>query len=181
MKIELKEKFKSLHPFVSDELSDFCVITGKNGSGKSQLISIMRKDELTDKEGIEVSYSEGIKPTAVYINKMDRTLSVRGTNTNYRPVKQAENLLSSYKQLGPNTKVLISALVNEGVDFSNFSKKLHSDFEDKPIYNLLFSKKPDIQKLVIDAANELGYLKSDRSILTDIYCRDQFFYSLLLL
>ncbi|WP_165814887.1 ATP-dependent nuclease [Chryseobacterium sp. HMWF035] len=40
MKIILKEKYKSLQPFESDELNSFTVIIGKNGSGKSQLLNL---------------------------------------------------------------------------------------------------------------------------------------------
>lgn len=38
MKIKLTGNYKSLGPFESDELSKFSIITGENGSGKSQLI-----------------------------------------------------------------------------------------------------------------------------------------------
>ena len=41
MKISITEKHKSLYPFESEELDDFTIITGKNGSGKSQLIGLM--------------------------------------------------------------------------------------------------------------------------------------------
>ena len=35
--ISIKTKFKSLQPVDLFELQDFCVLTGKNGSGKSHL------------------------------------------------------------------------------------------------------------------------------------------------
>lgn len=38
MKITLTNRYKSLQPFESEELTDFAVITGINGSGKSQLL-----------------------------------------------------------------------------------------------------------------------------------------------
>jgi AAA15 family ATPase/GTPase len=42
MKIKLTGQYKSLANFESDELSDFCIITGKNGSGKSQLLEAIK-------------------------------------------------------------------------------------------------------------------------------------------
>lgn len=42
MKILLKQNYKSLNDFESDELTTFTVITGKNGSGKSQLIELFK-------------------------------------------------------------------------------------------------------------------------------------------
>ncbi len=38
MRIEILQPYKSLQPFISEELPDFTVIIGKNGSGKSQLL-----------------------------------------------------------------------------------------------------------------------------------------------
>ena len=38
MKIELSSNYKSLTPFISEELPNFTVIIGKNGNGKSQLV-----------------------------------------------------------------------------------------------------------------------------------------------
>lgn len=41
MRVSLKNRYKSLEPFESESLQDFVVITGKNGSGKSQLIQLI--------------------------------------------------------------------------------------------------------------------------------------------
>jgi energy-coupling factor transporter ATP-binding protein EcfA2 len=38
MEIELQERYLSLSPFTAQDLPDFVVLTGKNGSGKSQLL-----------------------------------------------------------------------------------------------------------------------------------------------
>jgi AAA15 family ATPase/GTPase len=43
MKLKLNFDYKSLIPFESDELSDFTIITGENGSGKSQLLNLLRE------------------------------------------------------------------------------------------------------------------------------------------
>lgn len=43
MKIEIKQKYKSLNPFISEELNGLTVITGKNGSGKTQLLELISK------------------------------------------------------------------------------------------------------------------------------------------
>jgi predicted ATPase len=42
MKITFEGDYKSLNSFQSDELTDLCIITGKNGSGKSQLIDLIK-------------------------------------------------------------------------------------------------------------------------------------------
>jgi energy-coupling factor transporter ATP-binding protein EcfA2 len=48
MKLIFKGNYKSLSDFESDELSDFTVITGKNGSGKTQLINCIRNFKNND-------------------------------------------------------------------------------------------------------------------------------------
>lgn len=45
MRISLKNTYKSLEPFKSESLQDFVVITGKNGSGKSQLIQLIADEK----------------------------------------------------------------------------------------------------------------------------------------
>ena len=41
LKIKILEKYKGLTPFETPDLPDFVVLTGKNGSGKSQLLQLM--------------------------------------------------------------------------------------------------------------------------------------------
>ena len=41
MKIILKGSYMSLSSFESEELNDFTIITGKNGTGKTQLIQLI--------------------------------------------------------------------------------------------------------------------------------------------
>ena len=62
MKITLLDKYKSLNPFISDVLDDLTVITGKNGSGKSQLLTLIsykfqKKEEV---KSIRISFSPEI-------------------------------------------------------------------------------------------------------------------------
>lgn len=54
MKILLKATYKSLDPFSSEELPNFCVITGKNGSGKTQLIELIQKKTENPNSNFEI-------------------------------------------------------------------------------------------------------------------------------
>ena len=61
IKIKIKEKYKSLIARTEFELSDFCVLTGKNGSEKSHLLeAISNKSNLPKNTEIAefVSYPE---------------------------------------------------------------------------------------------------------------------------
>lgn len=48
MKIILNDTFKSLRAFVSDDLSEMSIITGRNGSGKSQLLNLINGKSKND-------------------------------------------------------------------------------------------------------------------------------------
>ena len=41
-KIKVIQKYKALTPFETPDLPSFVVLTGKNGSGKSQLLQLIR-------------------------------------------------------------------------------------------------------------------------------------------
>jgi len=56
MIIKLIEQYKSLSPFTSPELKGLVVITGKNGSGKTQFIELFQKwKESSEKSPIEMN------------------------------------------------------------------------------------------------------------------------------
>lgn len=50
MKIKLEQPYKSLNNFESEELEPFSIITGKNGSGKSQLLNLLYQYSLRPSE-----------------------------------------------------------------------------------------------------------------------------------
>ena len=52
MKITIKKEYKSLRSLPTFELPDFCMLTGKNGSGKSHLLEAMSKQEI-----VNISYN----------------------------------------------------------------------------------------------------------------------------
>ena len=41
MKISIIKKYKGLTPFETPDLPDFVILTGKNGSGKSQFLELL--------------------------------------------------------------------------------------------------------------------------------------------
>ena len=46
MKITIKKEYKSLRSLQTFELPNFCMLTGKNGSGKSHLLEAISKQEI---------------------------------------------------------------------------------------------------------------------------------------
>lgn len=105
MKISLKGSFKSLSDFESEELPDFTVITGKNGSGKSQLL-----DLITQHTTISSGATLNISPNLTNIQGE----FLRGTNFN--PLSNSiwnqgsEKNFFDYQEIGPVTKQVLEIL-----------------------------------------------------------------------
>lgn len=102
MKIQIKQSFKSLIANKEVELPDFCVLTGKNGSGKSHFLESMTK------KGITNILDENEK----IINFSDvRYVLFNGLNPQFDKICDSqilkENLnqyIQAYKQVLPNLK-----------------------------------------------------------------------------
>lgn len=61
MKVQIKQAFKSLVANKEVELPNFCVLTGKNGSGKSHFLeslTISGVANILDEEGTTISFSD---------------------------------------------------------------------------------------------------------------------------
>jgi ABC-type multidrug transport system ATPase subunit len=58
MKITLRNKYKSLYPFQSEELNKFTIVVGKNGSGKTQFLTLLglksKNDRLVENINLEI-------------------------------------------------------------------------------------------------------------------------------
>jgi predicted ATPase len=105
MELELTEKYKSLSPFVSEELPAFCVITGKNGCGKSQLV------ELID-EGI-LSYQNKDINSAI-IGGIEENWSLMGGSRNSIEGR-VSNRFDTFDSLHKEIKLLIFYLVENKI------------------------------------------------------------------
>lgn len=113
MQIRLDGNFKSLSSFVSDELNDFTVITGKNGCGKSQLLEIIKLN------------SEHALPREVqfHINGNPKDVQVEGIASDDVSVMTKSNLTDKVNQ------------------FWKSYTRLHED--DKQFLSYLFQVKPN--------------------------------------
>ncbi|GAB3936957.1 AAA family ATPase [Larkinella terrae] len=66
MILSITNDYLSLKPFESDKLTDFVVITGTNGSGKTQLLKAILEDNLKLPEFRVVKFSENIESILKY-------------------------------------------------------------------------------------------------------------------
>lgn len=89
MKIIFEGEFKSLNSFESDELNDFTVITGKNGSGKTQLVKLFEnksQNNLKDENSLKVDSDIS-------------SIQIEGISSSYTPRVGADNWSSKIKPL----------------------------------------------------------------------------------
>lgn len=93
--VSIKTKFKSLQPVDLFELPDFCVLTGKNGSGKSHLFEAMANRKTT-----VITIDEKPVNIVQYIPFNGLNPNV-GADCNYR------NLLDEQKNLWNNIKAYL--------------------------------------------------------------------------
>jgi AAA15 family ATPase/GTPase len=114
MIIKFEGVYRSLRTFTSEELGGFAVITGKNGSGKSQLVELLGfagaandpfainlepniPRHLRQVEGLEFKSAQQVKGTEIWS-------------------RQANELFSAYSQYSIEKKECFEELFNNGLD-----------------------------------------------------------------
>jgi predicted ATPase len=138
MRVLLKTEHKSLIPFESEELNDFTIITGRNGSGKSQLLTLLsnipqqkankRYSPLEIIPEIERIQSEGI---AVYGNKM-------ADHNQWKNI--IKSFLDNYKKLSPELKELARYLVKHKLWTSISKERKNQLLSQEPTYHALLTQ-----------------------------------------
>jgi AAA15 family ATPase/GTPase len=113
MKIILSEPYKSLYPFESDELEDFSVIIGKNGSGKTQLLYML----------MDTQRNADARETKVSINPPLKNLQSEGLiNSNGGTINKSSfdaifnRRISNIIPLSKNKKTLIELFIQNNWD-----------------------------------------------------------------
>ena len=64
--IKLQNNYKSIKSLANTTLPDLTILTGLNGSGKSQFLEAIANGsiQLTDEVGVQVSHQPNLVPTA---------------------------------------------------------------------------------------------------------------------
>ena len=115
MKIILSDTYKSLQRFASDELDDLTVITGKNGSGKSQLLDLISKKAKNDTA--VAAYRIEFDPTIKNIQAegLIKDNSVKIGHDEWKAILQSR--LNSFRALSETSRKLMNyVLDNDGFE-----------------------------------------------------------------
>lgn len=126
MKITLLDPYKSLQPFESDELDPLTVITGKNGSGKSQLLNLIANKFKKEENLASVRLS--IRPEMKNI-QFEGIIKDDLRNLSYEEWKAViKKVLEDFKKLSKNNIALLKYI---------FDKKLQSKINNRITGKLL--------------------------------------------
>lgn len=102
MRIQIKKPFKSLVTNKEVELPDFCVLTGKNGSGKSHFLESMKENgvaDIFDENGKKINFTD---VRYIRFNELNPQI---GETCNSQQLKENLNqYIRAYKLVQPNLK-----------------------------------------------------------------------------
>lgn len=132
MKISIAEKYKSIPKGIDFEIPKFCVLTGKNGSGKSHLLeaiaganrnlSVVQKDNfpttnilLVGFNGLNPQINEQCEASQILGNVRNYWNQIINIQTNYRQAIDRGEIFSSVEQYLPrhgSNPVLYSVISN---------------------------------------------------------------------
>ncbi len=140
MKIILTDQHKSLRPFESESLNDLTIITGKNGSGKSQLLDLIDKKSKNDPSVISVRLE--LLPPVIRIQS-EGIIKENSTQIGHDQWKNIVKIqLDNYKNLKPSAKKLITYVIDNNLNttFSNPNVINQVLLTDKVEYKELLAK-----------------------------------------
>lgn len=146
MIISLEGRHYSLNTFTSDELSDFTVITGKNGSGKSQLIDLINAYRNSN-NNIKVNLLPSIAKHKIQIEDIARHSTAIINNSTWK-----------------SKLYYLEQLINKGATYLEISSKTRG--ADNEAINLmqLLKPYPDLKKIVLEyIAQDLRNINNGRT------------------
>lgn len=118
MVINFTGVYKSLKTFISDDLGSFAIITGKNGSGKSQLVQLMNIYKNPQSSPLfKISIEPILKNIQVEGIALTNVQALKGEQI----AKQLETSLSSFSQLQPEVKTFIEELLINGIKLNEIT------------------------------------------------------------
>ncbi|MGN6194710.1 MAG: AAA family ATPase [Ginsengibacter sp.] len=118
MKINFTGKFKSLNTFESEDLFDFAIITGKNGSGKSQLLHTIQETYNQPTNNAR-TYSLKIQPTPTKVQI--ENLIYKNTTVSFGSIKpKMDQFINRFNSLHPLIKEFYALLYENNINIKSF-------------------------------------------------------------
>lgn len=138
MKIKLEDKYKSLFPFESEELAKFTIITGKNGSGKSQLLELMEKKQDNDKLLLTTRLSIVPPVSTLQLEGIQKDSTSIIGYTQWKKIIEERYL--AFKALSPNARTLFNYIIEQGLENAANKDKRNQTLSTEKDYVELVNK-----------------------------------------
>ncbi|MEQ9308517.1 MAG: ATP-binding protein [Balneolaceae bacterium] len=148
MIIKLLDEHKSLKPFESELLNDLTIITGKNGSGKSQLLDLIGKKAKNDPTVTAIRFETDPNFTKIQAEGIIKENSTQIGHDQWKAIVKKN--LDLYKGLSLTSKELIKyvidnnyqsqvydanrrSLITEDDDYKDLLSKVYSEIHQTPL------------------------------------------------
>ncbi|WP_425077886.1 AAA family ATPase [Psychroserpens sp. S379A] len=138
MKIKLNDKYKSLEAFESEELNNLTIITGENGSGKSQLLDLIGKKFTNDKSVNSISIDLIPNINNVQVEGIEKVGTTQVSHDQWKAIVKRQ--LDLYKKLTTTGKEFLKYIVDENLQSKIKSKKTRESLSNKSEYKSLVKK-----------------------------------------
>ncbi len=114
MQIILHNEYKSLKPFRSDHLNDLTIITGKNGSGKSQLLHLITQKFRNHASVSNIIFEIHPNVKRIQSEGIIKDSSLRVSHELWKNV--IEQQLNIFKKVSSKMKNLIDYIIENKLD-----------------------------------------------------------------
>ena len=137
MRLTLTDDYLSLKPFLSEELTNFAVITGKNGSGKTQLLELIFKKNKNDTSTLTKGFNINPILTKIQLNTVEKLNVLSVSNQLWND--EINKYIGIFNRMSNEERKLFSYVTNNKLQYN--SPDLNSKFlSEDLIYKELVSK-----------------------------------------
>jgi AAA15 family ATPase/GTPase len=144
MKIKFTGKYKSISTFETEDLSNFCIITGKNGVGKTQLLQAINLKNLPPNTGMNAQqqlliqyYSIDFTPSIIKPQFEGIVLSTSNVISQDQWRGKVALLADSFFPLNAKAKEFISLLVKDAALFEKLKGGIIVVGKDETLFDKL--------------------------------------------
>jgi energy-coupling factor transporter ATP-binding protein EcfA2 len=145
MRITFEGKHKSLNSFESEDLTDFVVITGKNGSGKTQLIEILKAKAENTSNDYKVYIEPELKK--IQFEGIDNNSLSAHNNESWRGT--VNSFINQYRQIDTQALYIAGLLIS--------GNKSVEDLQNEEVYREIENQLGEnLEKIILDILTKNG-------------------------
>jgi predicted ATPase len=138
MNIILKDEYKSLKPFESEKLSKLTIITGENGSGKSQLLDLIGKKYTKDQSVNSTRIDLVPEIDKIQVEGIIKNGSTQVSHDQWKIIVKKQ--LDFYRKLSTSAKEVLNFIIDKNLQSKINIKNRIQLLSNENEYKILISK-----------------------------------------